>query len=191
MRVQPRERFSSEVVLTPAWVAEQARAAGDTNPIHHDPAFAASSRYGRLIASGTHTTALLLGLTASHFSKHGSMVGLEFWVRFRRPIFADETVKLEWLVVKVTPNTRLGGEVVELRGPAVADMQRTLAVLPGVEKVESEDGVLRLFVRTAADALALIAGPLRAAGSDLESLEVHRVSLERVFMHLTGKALRD
>jgi len=116
MRVQPRERFSSEVTLTPAMVAEHAHAVGDTNPIHHDPEFAASSRYGRLIASGTHTTALLLGLTASHFSKKGSMVGLEFWVRFRRPVFADETVKLEWLVVKVTPNAKLKGEIVELRG---------------------------------------------------------------------------
>ena len=116
MRVQPRERFSAEVKLTGAMVAEHAHAFGDTNPIHHDPEFAASSRYGRLIASGTHTTALLLGLTASHFSKKGSMVGLEFWVRFRRPVFADETVKLEWLVIKVTPNTKLKGDIVELRG---------------------------------------------------------------------------
>ena len=116
MRAQPRERFSSEITLTPAMVAEYAHAVGDTNPIHHDSEFAASSRYGRLIASGTHTTALLLGLTASHFSKQGSMIGLEFWVRFRRPIFADETVQLEWLVVKVTPNAKLKGDVVELRG---------------------------------------------------------------------------
>ncbi len=44
------------------------------------------------------------------------MLGLEFWVRFRRPIYADETIFLEWLVVKVTPNEKLGGEIVELRG---------------------------------------------------------------------------
>jgi acyl dehydratase len=44
------------------------------------------------------------------------MVGLEFWVRFRRPIYADEIIRLEWLVVKVTPNPKLGGDVVELRG---------------------------------------------------------------------------
>jgi 3-hydroxybutyryl-CoA dehydratase len=116
MTASPHERFSSRVTLTPALVAEYARAVGDTNPVHHDPAFAAASRYGRLIASGTHTTALLLGLTASHFSRAGSMVGLEFWVRFRRPVFADETVVLEWLVVKVTPNARLRGDIVELRG---------------------------------------------------------------------------
>ena len=116
MRAYPRERFSSEVTLSPAAVAEYARAAGDDNPVHHDPGFAASTRYGRLIASGTHTTALLLGLTAAHFSRKGAMVGLEFWVRFRRPIAADETIHLEWLVVKVTPNEKLNGEIVELRG---------------------------------------------------------------------------
>jgi acyl dehydratase len=44
------------------------------------------------------------------------MVGLEFWVRFRRPIYADETIRLEWLVVKVTSNEKLKGEIVELRG---------------------------------------------------------------------------
>jgi len=112
----PRERFSAEITLTPALVAAYARAAGDTNPVHHDPEFAVATRYGRLIASGTHTTALLLGLTASHYSEHGAMVGLEFWVRFRRPIYADETICLEWLVVKVTPNEKLKGEIVELRG---------------------------------------------------------------------------
>jgi len=116
MKAFPRERFSSDVSLTPAMVAAYASAAGDTNPVHHDSTFAAATRYGRPIASGTFTTALLLGLTASHYSKSAAMVGLEFWVRFRRPIYADETIRLDWLVVKVTPNPKLKGDVVELRG---------------------------------------------------------------------------
>lgn len=116
MRAYPRERFSSEVKLTPEIVAAFAHSVGDDNPIHHDSDFAAATRYGRVIASGTHTSSLLLALTASHFSKKGSVVGLEFWVRFRRPVYADETVRLEWLVVKVTANEKLRGEVVDLRG---------------------------------------------------------------------------
>ena len=116
MRAYPRERFSCEVALSPALVAEFANAAGDNNPIHHDPEFAATTRFGRPIASGPHTTALLLALTAAHYSKNGAMLGLEFWVRFRRPIYADETICLEWLVVKVTPNEKLRGDIVELRG---------------------------------------------------------------------------
>jgi 3-hydroxybutyryl-CoA dehydratase len=130
MKPYPRERFSSEVTLTPAVVAAYARGVGDTNPLHHDPVYASSTRYRRLIASGTQTTALLLGLTASHYSKRGAMVGLEFWVRFKRPIYADEKIRLEWLVVKVTRNERLGGDVVELRG-----------------RIKGEDGVTALGAR--------------------------------------------
>ena len=116
IRAYPRERFSLEATLTPSEVIAFARAAGDDNPVHSDPSFAAGTRYGQLIASGSHTCALLMGLTASHFSMRGAMVGLEFWFRFRRPVYADETVLVEWLVIKVTPNARLRGEIVDLRG---------------------------------------------------------------------------
>jgi acyl dehydratase len=57
-----------------------------------------------------------MGLTATHFSQNAAMVGLEFWFRFRRPIFADETIRLEWLVIAVRANARLGGDIVDLRG---------------------------------------------------------------------------
>src|SRR5579871_1873182 len=116
MKTFPHERFSSTIALTPATVSDFARAAGDRNPLHHDAAHAASTRYGRLLASGPQTTAHLMALTASHFSQRGAMVGLEFWFRFRRPVFADETIKLEWLVVSVKRNARLGGDVIDLRG---------------------------------------------------------------------------
>jgi 3-hydroxybutyryl-CoA dehydratase len=116
MKTVPHERFSSTIVLTPATVSAFARAAGDDNPLHHDPDHAAGTRYGRLVASGPQTTAHLMALTASHFSQRGAMVGLEFWFRFRRPVFANETIRLEWLVVSVKPNSRLGGDVIELRG---------------------------------------------------------------------------
>jgi len=116
MRAHPHERFSSEVTLSPSEVVAFANASGDNNPIHHDPEFAATTRFGRRTASGPHTTALLLALTAAHFSKTGAMLGLEFWVRFRRPIYADETIRLEWLVIKVSPSEKLQGDIVELRG---------------------------------------------------------------------------
>jgi 3-hydroxybutyryl-CoA dehydratase len=116
VRPRPRDRFSLEVTLRPDSVADYARAAGDLNPVHHDPAYAAGTRFGRPIASGAQTTGLLMGLTATHFSRRSAMVGLDFWFRFRRAVYADETVRLEWLVVAVRPAPRLSGEIVELRG---------------------------------------------------------------------------
>jgi 3-hydroxybutyryl-CoA dehydratase len=114
MYAQPHERFSAVVPLDPRDTSAFAEAVGDTNPIHHDAEMAEKSRFGRLLASGPQTTAHLLALTASHFSKRGAMLGLEFWVKFRRPVYADETITLEWLVVSVKPSTR--GEIVDLRG---------------------------------------------------------------------------
>jgi 3-hydroxybutyryl-CoA dehydratase len=122
---KPHDRFTSTVALTPASVSQYAATVGDDNPVHHDAAFAAATRYGRLIASGTHTTALILGLTASHFSKSAAMVGLEFRVRFIRPIYADETIHLEWLVIRVRPNLKLRGDIVELRGRIRNQQMRT------------------------------------------------------------------
>jgi len=114
--VTPQERFSSEITLDAAMVSAFADSVGDTNPVHHDANFAAATRYRRPIASGTHTSALLLALTASHFSKTGAVVGLEFSCSFRRPVYADETIVLEWLVEKVTPNAKLKGDIVDMTG---------------------------------------------------------------------------
>lgn len=95
--VRPHQRFSHEVTLTAAEVSAFASAAGDHNPMHHDVEFARFTRFGGLIASGTQTTAMLLGLTASYFSRYGAMVGLEFWVGFRRQVFVDDPMVMEWL----------------------------------------------------------------------------------------------
>lgn len=110
------EHFSTQVTLTRADIAAHARAAGDTNPLHHDAEQARASRFGGIIASGPHTMGLLLGLTASHFAKRGPMLGLEFWVRFRRPVYADETIRLEWLVIRARASAKSTGQIVELRG---------------------------------------------------------------------------
>jgi 3-hydroxybutyryl-CoA dehydratase len=116
MRAHPHERFASTIRLTPAAVSAFARAAGDLNPLHHDPDAAARTRYRRRIASGTQTVAHLMALSATHFSERGEMVGLDFSFRFKKPIYADETIEMEWLVVRVKNAPHLNGDVVEMRG---------------------------------------------------------------------------
>ena len=116
MMPRPHERFSSTITLTPEAVGAYARAAGDHNPVHHDAEYAARTRYGRPIASGAQTTGHLMALTATHFSRATAMVDIDFYFRFRRPIYADETIEMEWLVVRVKNAPHLHGDVIELRG---------------------------------------------------------------------------
>jgi 3-hydroxybutyryl-CoA dehydratase len=66
MRPAAYDRFGACVQLTPDAVAAFAAGVGDANPLHYDTA--ARLRFKRPVASGTHTSALLLGLTAKHFS---------------------------------------------------------------------------------------------------------------------------
>jgi ABC-2 type transport system ATP-binding protein len=63
--------------------------------------------------------------------------------------------------------------------------------LPAVIGVSAREGGLDLLVRDASGALAEIVTTAGSAGLDLESVEVREPNLEAVFLHLTGKALRD
>lgn len=114
--VQPGFRFHQFKQLSPAMVSAFAKEAGDMNPLHHDEDVASKSVYKQLIASGPHTTSLLMGAIATRFSEMGPMVGLEFSFRFRKAISASEQIKIELLVVNVTEHARLGGHLIDLRG---------------------------------------------------------------------------
>jgi 3-hydroxybutyryl-CoA dehydratase len=109
------EKFSKHHAFNEDQVRAFATAAGDTNPLHHDAAAAGCSRYGALIVSGTHSTALILGLTAEHFSKRFSVVGVSFSVDFRQAVLASAAVRIEWEVVATSMKGQTAQEV-ELRG---------------------------------------------------------------------------
>lgn len=113
--IQVGHRFDRQHCFDPAQVSAFAYAAGDTNPIHHDAQAAALSRFGKLIVSGTHTTALLLGLVASHLSTLGQVAGVKFSTALLRPVFADEAVWLEWVVTAVEAHPR-NGHFLDLAG---------------------------------------------------------------------------
>ncbi|HWV52526.1 MaoC family dehydratase [Pseudorhodoplanes sp.] len=126
MRVRVGETFSETLTMTPEEAKAFSRAARDFNPLHLDEKAAASSRYKKLIVSGTQMAAHLMALTATHFTARGEAVGLDFSLRFHKPIYADETITLSWEVVDVKP-TAAGRDVVDLKG-RVTNQNGELAV---------------------------------------------------------------
>ena len=109
-------RFSRYETLTSEKIAEFAQLVGDTNLLHRDKKFAAGNNYPNIIASGPQTSALLMAFTADYFSKMGLMLGLEFYFTFMKAVVCDEEIKLEWMIVKVTPHSKLDGDLIDLRG---------------------------------------------------------------------------
>jgi len=123
MGTRPRaivgERFEETVQLSAESIRAFASSVGDTNPLHHDEEVAARSRFGGLIASGTHGASLLMALTASHFSRHAQPLGLEFKLHLRKAVHAGDTLRLAWTVSRVQEKRSLGGDLVWLDGEAI------------------------------------------------------------------------
>jgi 3-hydroxybutyryl-CoA dehydratase len=116
MLVRKGETFSETLTMTPEESKSFSKAARDFNPLHLDEEFAANSRYKKLIVSGTQMAAHLMALTATHFTGRGEAVGLDFSIRFHKPVYADETVTLFWEVVEVKSTSAGKAEVVNLKG---------------------------------------------------------------------------
>ena len=104
-------------------IAAFAQLTGDSNPLHHDRQAARRARHGEIIASGQQTTALLIGLASSHFSRPGEGFGrellcLNFNFSFKGPVFAEQTLQLSWQVASVDWHERLGGWLALVDGRA-------------------------------------------------------------------------
>lgn len=74
-----------------------------------------------------------------------------------------------------------------------ADEQLVAAVsaVPGVRTAQNDKGVLVALVNRPAESLSPILAAISAAGHQVLGVEVEEANLEAVFLHLTGRALRD
>jgi ABC-2 type transport system ATP-binding protein len=81
-------------------------------------------------------------------------------------------------------------EIIEVRGlPAGVDLGGMQA-LGGVSRVERTDGVIRLYVKRAADYLWPLQKILNRSDQSVR-IKIAPLSLENLFLHLTGMELRD
>jgi acyl dehydratase len=118
-RVEVGDTVSKDVTFDAAAIQSWAMMIGDTNPLHHDAAYAATTRFGGLIASGGHVTALMVGMLGAHFADKGLSVGVEVTVRFQSPIPAGETLRLQWQIVEIGPMSQSGSRRLLLAGNAI------------------------------------------------------------------------
>jgi acyl dehydratase len=104
-------------------IATFARVTGDSNPLHHDMQAAQRARHGEIIASGQQTTAMMIGLAASHFSRSDDglvreLLCLNFNFAFKAPVFAEQELVLHWRVASVEWSESLGGLLFHADGRA-------------------------------------------------------------------------
>jgi 3-hydroxybutyryl-CoA dehydratase len=113
------ERCARRAAFDAASIRAFAAMCGDGNPLHHDEAAAAASRFGTLIASGPHVVALMMGLDATFLSQGAEALGLGFEFRFVKAVPAGAELTLEWTIAAIEPKASLRGDVVSVEGRAV------------------------------------------------------------------------
>jgi len=85
-----------------------------------------------------------------------------------------------------------GKNVLEVSfGPAPAEWSQRLRALPGVEHVVARDHVVRLASTNGPATTLALMEAAQGAGVAVHSLSVQSTSLDDVFVHYTGRGLRD
>lgn len=123
MTPQPGDKLASvDRTITQAQVDAYADAAGDHNPIHLDAEFAAKTPFGRRIAHGMLTLAIVSEMLTTAYPDNWASGG-RLKVRFRAPVFPGEAVHVTGEVKKVTES----------------DGVQTAEITVGVKKDDGED----------------------------------------------------
>lgn len=92
-----------KLTLTADHVAKYSEISGDRNPLHFDEAFAAKTKFGRLVVQGGLTTGLLHALVAMDMPGPGTVFLSQNW-KFTAPVFIGDTITAYAEVVSVHPS---------------------------------------------------------------------------------------
>ena len=94
------QKASRTLTLTGEHVQTFAALTGDFNPLHFDQAFAAKTKFKRLVVQGGLTTGLLHALVATDLPGPGTVFLSQNW-RFTAPVFIGDTITAEAEVLSV------------------------------------------------------------------------------------------
>ena len=98
MSIAVGQRASRSLTLTAEHVRKFAEISGDYNPLHFDAAFAAGTKFGRLVVQGGLTTGLVHALVAMDMPGPGTVFLSQNW-KFTAPVYIGDTITAEAEVV--------------------------------------------------------------------------------------------
>ena len=94
------QKASRTMTVTAEHVRMYAQLTGDYNPLHFDEAFAARTKFGRLVAQGGLTTGILHALVAMDMPGPGTVFLSQDW-KFTAPVYIGDTITAEAEVLSV------------------------------------------------------------------------------------------
>lgn len=123
MSVMVGQKTRRSTTFTAEHVRLYSEITGDYNPLHVDAAFAAATRFRKLIVQGGLTSGLLNAIVAMDLPGPGT-VFLETHWRFTNPVFIGDTVTADVEILEVhatKPVSRVGVRIVRSDGAVVLE----------------------------------------------------------------------
>jgi acyl dehydratase len=123
MNISIGQKATRSITLTEEHVQKYSDITGDKNPLHFDKAFAAKTKFGRLVVQGGLTTGLLHALVAMDLPGPGTVFLSQNW-KFTAPVYIGDTITAEAEVLSVHENkpvTQLKIEVKRQNGEVVLE----------------------------------------------------------------------
>ncbi len=123
MNLSVGQKARRSLTLTADHVKTYAEMTGDYNPLHFDEAFAAQTKFGRLVVQGGLTTGLLHALVAMDMPGPGTVFLSQNW-KFTAPVFIGDTITAEVEVLSIhetKPVTQLGIKISRQEGETVLE----------------------------------------------------------------------
>ena len=123
MNVVVGQKAKRSLELVADHVEAFAALTGDFNPLHFDEAFAAKTKFKRLVVQGGLTTGLLHALVAMDMPGPGTVFLSQNW-KFTAPVYIGDTITAEAEVLRVhdtKPVTQLKIEVKRQDGEVVLE----------------------------------------------------------------------
>lgn len=131
--LQPGEKASRTTTITDDMIRAFAVLTGDSNPVHLDDAYAATTRFGRRIAHGMIAAGLISAALANDLPGPGT-VYLSQSLQFKAPVYPGDTITTTVEVKSVRPDKPIATlvtvcknqeDVVVLEGEAVVLVSRS------------------------------------------------------------------
>jgi 3-hydroxybutyryl-CoA dehydratase len=105
------QRFESGGrTITESYVLNFAMLSGDWHPLHTDAEYAKINRFGQPISHGMLTLTVVTGLMTLSKDSVEAFYGMDK-VRFLRPVFFGDTIRLETEIVELVPSADSNGMV--------------------------------------------------------------------------------
>ena len=106
MELKIGDKFSTTKQITDAVVRGFAELSGDFNPIHLDEEFAKTTQFGRRIAHGMISGALISAVLGNEF-RGLKIVYLSQTMKFTAPVFIDDTVTATATVTNIREDKQI------------------------------------------------------------------------------------